>query len=276
MEELQLQIDAVITLREGYRARLQRGISTMIERENDRQPVVMAFDDKMSLHEIGDLLLLLRSSSVEVIEIIEQWRHYQDDKPIPFLWNGFNYLQQMTEDTSFLHGCAPLEDWLGFTVHRNPFVNPDNLDAMIYRKLGRKCPAALAKKASSPPKEKAKAHIKRKKKATCGNNLSPPSILIRPLASITPTDDPIHGARIEHVAEILLQEESLVGRKWKQKEGQSLDFEEELRPIDQKMMDDEFSWIQNNIQKSKSKSSGKAKRTSTIYEDHHRVRNRLK
>ena len=45
---------------------------------------------------LGDLFDLLRTSTTEVVEHIVRWRlaigDGDDGKPMPFLWNGINYL----------------------------------------------------------------------------------------------------------------------------------------------------------------------------------------
>lgn len=47
--------------------------------------------------------------------------------PTVFLWKGHNYLVKMAHDLDFLDDenvAAPIPAWLGFSVHRNPFLIP--------------------------------------------------------------------------------------------------------------------------------------------------------
>ena len=72
---------------------------------------------------LGDLLDILRISSVEVVEAITEWRKGLT-KTVPFMWNGINYLVKMPSDLDFLNSCKPLTSWLGFEMKRNPFAIP--------------------------------------------------------------------------------------------------------------------------------------------------------
>jgi len=72
---------------------------------------------------LGDLLDIIRISSVEVVEAITDWRKGLT-KPVPFMWNGINYLVKMPSDLDFLNHVKPLTSWLGFSMERNPFVIP--------------------------------------------------------------------------------------------------------------------------------------------------------
>jgi len=56
-----------------------------------------------SLHVLGDVLLLLRAASVNVVERIQEWRQQlHQGKPQPYLHDSHNYLLSMCEDTNFL------------------------------------------------------------------------------------------------------------------------------------------------------------------------------
>ncbi|RLN62541.1 hypothetical protein BBJ29_002094 [Phytophthora kernoviae] len=48
--------------------------------------------------------------------------------PEPFKWNGINYLLKLASDLEFLGKHSGLSEWLGFTLERNPFILPLNLD----------------------------------------------------------------------------------------------------------------------------------------------------
>ena len=72
---------------------------------------------------LPDLLDLCRIATVEAVEAVVAWREAQA-APIPFVWNGINYLLKVPSDLDFLDRLRPLNMWLGFGVARNPFVVP--------------------------------------------------------------------------------------------------------------------------------------------------------
>ncbi|GMI41685.1 hypothetical protein TeGR_g13922 [Tetraparma gracilis] len=76
---------------------------------------------------VADLLDMLRIVSVEVVEAINTWRSGLST-PVPFRWNGINYLSKMPSDLDFLNSVKPLTSWLGFPMERNPFVIPLAMD----------------------------------------------------------------------------------------------------------------------------------------------------
>ncbi|GMF13904.1 unnamed protein product [Phytophthora lilii] len=95
------------------------------------------------LGETVDVLDLLRLATLETVEAIVVWRNYKqrsktNDKsgirsptklePEQFKWNGINYLLKLASDLEFLGKHTGLMDWLGFTLQRNPFILPLNLD----------------------------------------------------------------------------------------------------------------------------------------------------
>lgn len=82
------------------------------------------------LGETIDLLDLLRIATLEVVETIRAWRkkkHTQD----PYKWNNLNYLLKIPSDLDFLQKHTGLIQWLGFTLERNPFILPANLDCRV-------------------------------------------------------------------------------------------------------------------------------------------------
>lgn len=120
-------------------------------------------------------------------------------------------------------------EWLGFRLHRNPFIIREALDDRISQDLGANVHATrsgkywtstdwqrrkqqLSKddpiKMSSKTEEKAvpvksKAHWKL---------FSPPLALAKPLSSIVPENDEMDGSRIETAQCVVLDEEALHGR----------------------------------------------------------------
>ena len=99
-----------ILLREGYLHRIEE--------------VSMSKEAQTSVPQaLPDLLDLMRIATVEVVEAIGKWRQAQA-RPLPFDWNGINYLLKLPSDMDFLGDCKPLIAWLGFSMVRNPFVVP--------------------------------------------------------------------------------------------------------------------------------------------------------
>ncbi|GMF42528.1 unnamed protein product [Phytophthora fragariaefolia] len=92
------------------------------------------------LGETVDVLDLLRLATLETVEAIVAWRSYKlkrkaSEKRTPlaaeveqFKWSGINYLLKLASDLEFLGKHTGLTDWLGFTLERNPFILPLNLD----------------------------------------------------------------------------------------------------------------------------------------------------
>lgn len=52
-------------------------------------------------HDLLALLDLLRSTTVDTVEAIQQWREVQG-RPDPFVWDGANYLLKILIDLDFL------------------------------------------------------------------------------------------------------------------------------------------------------------------------------
>lgn len=117
----ELEVLKTILLREGYLKRLEGVISQWLGTNNLKQVP----------SGLGDLFDLLRTSSTEVCEHIVRWRLAIgdfDNKPMPFLWNGINYLLKMPSDLDDLNLLPALRRWSGFTLQRNPFLLPLPLD----------------------------------------------------------------------------------------------------------------------------------------------------
>ncbi len=110
----ELEVLKTILLREGYLKRLQhaarrRGGTTALRAD------------------VIDILDLIRTSTVEVVEAIAKWRRTLI-KPYPFVWNGINYLLKIPSDLDMLNKVPEVSAWLGFSLARNPFVVPVGLD----------------------------------------------------------------------------------------------------------------------------------------------------
>ncbi|ETL87712.1 hypothetical protein L917_13157 [Phytophthora nicotianae] len=122
----ELEVLKCILVREGYLQRLGRAS-------------IAGHIGGAHLGETIDLLDLLRLATLETVEAIVAWRYYKqkgkaNDKlrtptePEQFKWNGINYLLKVASDLEFLSKHTGLIEWLGFTLQRNPFILPLNLD----------------------------------------------------------------------------------------------------------------------------------------------------
>ena len=106
----ELEVLKAILLREGYLHRIEE--------------VALSKEALTSVPQaLPDLLDLMRIATVEVVEAIQKWRQAQA-RPLPFDWNGVNYLVKVPSDLDFLCDCKPLITWLGFSMSRNPFAVP--------------------------------------------------------------------------------------------------------------------------------------------------------
>lgn len=80
---------------------------------------------KIDISIIG-LFDVVRDVSVELVETIVIWQRTQISYPNDvkaFLWNGTDYLEKMSTDSSFLKNYPEISSWLGFTPS-NPFLVP--------------------------------------------------------------------------------------------------------------------------------------------------------
>lgn len=110
----ELEILKCILVREGYLQRLLHAST----------------GGKVAGSHLGDtidLLDLLRVASIDVVEAISSWRRRLQTQE-PYRWNQLNYLLKMPSDLDFLQKHQALVQWLGFTLERNPFILPLNLD----------------------------------------------------------------------------------------------------------------------------------------------------
>lgn len=73
------------------------------------------------------LLGHIRTSTVDAVEAIGEWKNTQKGNP-EFLWEGINYLLEIPSDLDYLGSIRPLTNDLGFSLTRNPFILPSNLD----------------------------------------------------------------------------------------------------------------------------------------------------
>ena len=104
---VEAEITTYIILREQYVNRLKKALS----RANAAQL------QKRLLKSL-DLLDMLRTVTLDIVEQIQHWRR---GLPKPFIYENNNYLLKLTTDCDFLNDIKPLVRWIGFTLKRNPF-----------------------------------------------------------------------------------------------------------------------------------------------------------
>lgn len=170
------------------------------------------------IHALGDLLLLVRAASVDVVENIQIWRKtIHQEIPRPYIYENVNYLLGMCEDLNFLDQTADLVEWLGFRLLRNPFIVDKSLDDIVSSRLGVKVQDSRSLKYWSSASWHQNNYLTESASKVAVYNarwkaLRPPQPLTKPLASIGPEDDVVDGSRITSAQDILLNEESYHGR----------------------------------------------------------------
>jgi hypothetical protein len=112
--QAEYEVLRAILAREGYLSRLHDIVRTV---------------GKKFKPEIGDLLDLIRISSLDVIQAIEKWRETKGDSNATFVWNGLNYLLKMPSDLDYLADYLAIQKWMGFPLIRNPFCIPYPLES---------------------------------------------------------------------------------------------------------------------------------------------------
>lgn len=104
--------------------------------------------------------------------------------------------------------------WLGFCLRRNPFITLGGLDNVAADTRSSKAtndptPGHIS---SRLPEVKHQQSKKTQLRAKSAALRPPPTQLVLPLASILPSDDPVHGSRICAAQKVLLEEESMHGQ----------------------------------------------------------------
>lgn len=115
-QEGQAELDVLKTIlnREGYLTRMSKAIKKV---------------EKVFTPEVADIMDLIRVASLDVVEAIEKWRSTKNEEDAAFMWNGINYLLKMPTDLDYLTQYRAVNEWLGFTICRNPFVVPYPMEA---------------------------------------------------------------------------------------------------------------------------------------------------
>jgi len=84
------------------------------------------------LSEVASMILSLRTTSVELIEFIQQWRSTQKT-PRVFSWNDGDYICKMFCDLNWLH-LSSFSTHIPFSVENNPFLLPLHMRCELSRK----------------------------------------------------------------------------------------------------------------------------------------------
>eukprot|EP00943_MAST-04B_sp_MAST-4B-sp1_P001125 g1125.t1 len=105
--DVEAEITTHIILREQYVNRLKKGLTHATAAQLQKR-----------LLKSLDLLDMLRTITLDIVEEIQHWRR---GLPKPFVYKNQNYLLKLTTDCDFLNDIKPLVRWLGFTLKRNPF-----------------------------------------------------------------------------------------------------------------------------------------------------------
>lgn len=129
----ELEVLKCILVREGYLQRLGRASA-------------VGHVGGIHLDNTLHVLDLLRAATLDTVEAIVGWRDAKEKRkrtetgqsvaePEQYKWNGINYLLKLASDLDFLAKHTGLTEGLGFTVHRNPFISPLNLDSQVPRNV---------------------------------------------------------------------------------------------------------------------------------------------
>lgn len=118
---MELQCLKCVLIREGYLNRLYALSFRLQQGEAD---LLRTADGSGLL----DSLVQVRSVSLDLVELIDQWRSTIEGEEMPtaFVWKGTNYLLKMTTDLDFLGMIKPLVHVLGIDpkkMRTNPFMS---------------------------------------------------------------------------------------------------------------------------------------------------------
>jgi hypothetical protein len=114
--QAEYEVLKAILSRENYLSRLHDAVRTI---------------GKKFKPEVADILDFVRTSSLEVIQAIQNWRAVKGDPDATFVWNGLNYLLKMPSDLDYLADYLAIQKWMGFPLTRNPFCVPYAMEASV-------------------------------------------------------------------------------------------------------------------------------------------------
>lgn len=92
-ESAEMEVVKAILLREEYIDRVKTNLDSQGSKFGKDQ---VAFDDLIGLVD------LLRSTTVDTVEAIQQWRRLQEHPNVPFIWKSMNYVLKIPTDLNFL------------------------------------------------------------------------------------------------------------------------------------------------------------------------------
>ncbi|ETN06369.1 hypothetical protein PPTG_13714 [Phytophthora nicotianae INRA-310] len=250
--EAEFAVSSSITVREEYKVKLRALLSsiaptswtetlvrqpncTVFTKSNQQKTTRTGYQSPdvvkgKEIHILGDLLLLTRAASVDVVENIEIWRKIvHDGIPQPYIYKRENYLLSMCEDLDFLDQVGDLVEWLGFGLLRNPFIVDRALDDIVSSRLQINVHEDRSLKYWSSGSWRQNKRLANKKDTALSSlkpvepqltsvckthwkKYTPPQPLVKPLVGISPEGEVVSGSRTVAAQQILLDEESLHGR----------------------------------------------------------------
>ena len=126
---LELKVLKYIMIREGLVMSLTHACEKLVKLGERGVPV-----NNELKSEILDGLSQIRDSTVELLEIICMWRLSSADnhpnEPIPFIWEGQNYVLKIVSDLNFMGSMQPLVELLSINPYKmvlNPLMLPNTL-----------------------------------------------------------------------------------------------------------------------------------------------------
>ena len=126
---LELKVLKYIMIREGLVMNLTHACDKLVRLSDRGIPV-----NNELKSEILDGLSQIRDTTVELIEIICMWRlssaDNRPDLPIPFIWEGQNYVLKIVSDLNFMGNVAQLVELLSISPYKmvlNPLMLPNTL-----------------------------------------------------------------------------------------------------------------------------------------------------
>ena len=132
---LELLIRQSVKLRESYLGRLraltQNKRNRALLNDSNESIHTLTEDAQILMVEVGDLLTLIRHSTIEFVEQVDKWRQAHDNHSKPFLVDGKNYLAGLSSDLNFLDDFYLLSKWLGTRMTRNPLVLRNGFDERL-------------------------------------------------------------------------------------------------------------------------------------------------
>ena len=126
---LELKVLKFIMIREGLVMSITHACEKLMNLHN--HGLAISNDVKT---DVLDSLTRIRDTSVELIELISVWRlsspDNRPDMPLPFIWEGQNYVLKIVSDLNFMGDVSPLVEMLAIPPYKmvlNPLMLPNTL-----------------------------------------------------------------------------------------------------------------------------------------------------